>query len=388
MGLREAFAGVHVLETCHNYARADDPLSQPPEARPHGCNINLYNYRALWESILSDPESFWGRVVEFDPAALSEWVARVPGLYWRPGSEQLRRLSPAAVESQSDHWLTFTPWAKSQQVSGGIGTLRLAPAADGSRLVTLTMSFNASCGFPALLSADAWDAIAEVGPVEGRAISSSARWQPMAHGWSERFQSTLGLPRGCLVIDDPAQIRIHDEIAPVQIHPFTVMEYIAGARELFDFVYALADTGAPRYRQHLAAFFNGYKDKNERYGRYLLAGDTVDPLWDAEFASPAALRSADPTARPQLELLEARVRERMLGQDAIDKLLDALGNALHTPDEVIALSADVIRVPSGAWYTGGSVYETISEFVNAARSRNKLTELIEVVSKYYPTLLD
>ena len=78
----------------------------------------------------------------------------------------------------------------------------------------------------------------------------------------------------------------------------------------------------------------------------------------------------------------------MLGQDAIDKLLDALGNALHTPDEVIALSADVIRVPSGAWYTGGSVYETISEFVNAARSRNKLTELIEVVSKYYPTLLD
>ena len=80
MGLREAFAGVHVLETCHNYARADDPLSQPPEARPHGCNINLYNDRALWESILSDPESFWGRVVEFDPAELTEWVERVPGL--------------------------------------------------------------------------------------------------------------------------------------------------------------------------------------------------------------------------------------------------------------------------------------------------------------------
>ena len=386
MGLREAFAGVHVLETCHNYARADDPLSQPPEVRPHQWNIGLYDDRALWESILNDPERFWGQTVGFHPAALSEWVARVPGLYWRQGSEQLRQLSPAAVESHSNHWLTFKPWAKSQQVSGGVGTLRLAPAADGSRLVTLTVNLNASCGFPALLSADAWDAIAKAGPAEGRVISGEARWQPMAHGWSERFQSTLGLPRGCLVIDDPAQIRIYDEIAPVQIHPFTVMEYYAGASELFDFVYALADTKVPRYRQRLATFFDGYKQKNERYGRYLLAGDIMDPLWNAEFTNPAALRSADPAARPQLELLEARVRERMLGQDAIDTLLDALGNALHTPDEARALSAEV-GIPPGAWYTGGSIAETVSEFVNAARSRNKLTELIEVVSKHYPSLL-
>lgn len=60
MGLREAFAGVHVLETCHNYARADDPLSQPHEARPHQWNIGPHDGRALLESVLTDPDSLKG----------------------------------------------------------------------------------------------------------------------------------------------------------------------------------------------------------------------------------------------------------------------------------------------------------------------------------------
>lgn len=386
MEFHEAFAGVHVLEICHNYVRADDPLNQAPEThQSEAQDIELQIDRQLWSDIHCEPERHWGQKIHFTGAGLSEWVARVPGLYWTPGASALREFGPAA-NILSEEWLRYECYHESPHVFGGIGTLRLSPATDGSRLVTLTQEMNASCGFPILVSPDVWTKITKAGNVEGRILSGTAHWQPIPHGWSERFHYTLSLPRGCLVISDPDQVEVHDAIAPMVIHPFTVMEYYAGARKLFDFVYAQADTACPGYRLSLAAFFDAYKDMNERYGRYLLGGDTIQPLWEAEFSSPADLRRADPAADSKLELLEARVQERMLGHDVVDTLLEALGEVLHTPDEVRVLSAE-IGIPPGVWYSGGSVVETINQFVNAARLRSKLTALIEAVSRYYPELV-
>ena len=236
--------------------------------RPHVevSHRDYYDDGIFWGRVLAGPEDAWGTLFWIDIAVLSEWIARVPGLYWKPESAQFRQLSPEAVEYKSQTWVTYRPEGKSRKVMGGIGTLRFPPGQDGRRLVSLTTTCNVSAGVPALVSPEVWD---RHELREGVLLGGRARWQPMVLGWSSYFPSTRELPRGYLIVDDPDTIEVHDpgHRAPTLIHPFTVMEYSRGAVELFDFVYAAADTGESRYRQRLERFFDSYKDRHERYGR-------------------------------------------------------------------------------------------------------------------------
>jgi hypothetical protein len=169
------------------------------------------------------------------------------------------------------------------------------------------------------------------------------------------------------------------------IHPFTVMEYYSEGTELFDFVYAAADTGGSRYRQRLERFFDGYKDKHERYGRYLLSGDMVSPIWDAQFDSPEDLRRADPSGDSQLNILKARVQERHLGQGMTERLLEALTEVCDSGDEARQFS-DEAGIPPTVWFAGGTVAEVCSQLVSAALARDKVAALVEVVATQYPSI--
>lgn len=384
MPLRRAFIGCRVIETAENYARADTPLVDRPVASAGVGGRGYYDDGEFWRGILADPDALWGATISIDPVALSEWVARVPGLYWRPESEQLRQLSPEAVEYQSQAWITFRPWGKSQKVMGGIGTLRLPPAADGYRLATLTTTCNVSAGVPVLIAPEAWE---HHRLREGVVLGGQARWQAMARGWSSLFPSTRGIPRGTLVVDRPEDLRVFeaDDRVPTVIHPFTIMEYYQGGLELFDYVYAAADTGESGYRGRLERFFGAYKDKQERYGRYLLAGDALSPLWDAQFESPEDLRRADPSSGSQLSLLEARVRERHLGENLTEDLLEALATTCDTAGDVRRLSEEA-GIPPAVWFAGGTVAEVSSQLVSVALERDRLAALVEVLATHYPEL--
>lgn len=384
MPLRRAFIGCRVIEAAENYARVDVPLLDRPATSYSGDGRGYYDDGEFWRSVMSDPEASWGATVSIDAAALSEWVARVPGLYWRPESERLRQLSPEATEYQSQAWITFRPWGKSQKVMGGIGTLRLPPAADGYRLASLTTTCNVSASVPVLIAPDVWG---HHRLQEGVVLGGQARWQPMARGWSSLFPSTRGIPRGTLVIDRPEDLRVFeaDDRVPTVVHPFTIMEYYQGGLELFDYVYAAADTGEPGYRGRLERFFDAYKDRHDRFGRYLLAGDALSPLWDAQFESPEDLRRADPSSGSQLSLLEARVRERHLGEHVTEELLEALAASCDTPDDVRRLS-DEAGIPPAIWFAGGTVAEVSSQLVDAALERDRLAALVEVLATQYPEL--
>jgi len=389
MSLREAYVGVRIMETNDNYSRADAPLISLPETR----SIGAYQYydadEYVWERILRDPEGQWGITYHFDPLAMSEWVARVPGLYWKPGSKEMRLLSPAAQEPSESHWKQYRPWGKSQLVAmGGIGTLRLPPANDGTRLVTLTTSLNTSAGVPALVTPAVWDKICPNPPyqAEGKVLSGEARWQSMSETWASRFPSTRGIPRGYLVLDNPDAIQVVKEVSATQIHPFTVMEYRFGAKELYDFVYATADTKSSSYRGELEEFFARYKGEQGRYGHYLLAGDVAMPLWDSDYNSPEDLRRADPSADSQLKLLEARVRQRMLGEDSIERLLEALGSTSTSNEDVRRISKDIGIEPT-IWFRGGSLAEVCSQFMDEVLRQNKLEELVETFVREYPKVI-
>lgn len=386
MSLREAYVGVRIIETNDNYSRADAPLNVAPGASHRKCSKSFDGDEYLWMDILRDPTQAWGIDVDFDGVALSEWVARVPGLYWKRASQRLRQMSPAVLEEKTERWTKYSPPSKSGKVMGGIGTFRLLPSDDGTRLITLTASLNASAGVPALVAPAVWEKLQKRGPCEGQLLRGKARWQPMSATWAPRFPSTREIPRGYLMLNEPDSVQLRGETAPTQIHPFTIMEYTAGSMELFDFVYVTIDTGNPAYRGALAEFFDTYKNDRGRFGRYLLAGDMVDALWDAEYDSPADLRRADPSAGSQLALLEARVRERMLGNDTIERLLEALGSTSHSNDDVKRLSKDIGINPS-IWFRGGSLAEACSQFMDEVMRKNKLEELVETLAVNYPKVI-
>ena len=216
-----------------------------------------------------------------------------------------REFNRAATEIISSKWHALNPPTKSVRVMGGVGTLRLPPNDDGAHIITLTSGYTRSKGVPALVSEEVWDKIAGRGTCEGRRIRVTApvRWQQMSRGWAKEFDSTGDVPQGYFVLKNPDAIEIDDDIAPVLVQPFSVMEYRDQRIELFDYVFAQADTASSSYHDSLAQFFADYAAAQDRYGRYMLATEIKGTLWPAAYASPEDLRRSDPAAGSQLALL-------------------------------------------------------------------------------------
>ena len=166
MSLQQAFVGSLAIESAENYAVADvtSQWAIGDNDNSRGSYINDDEY--FWREIGKDKEGNWGRTFAFNFVCVSEWIARVPGLYWSPGAKRMRNISPALVEMKTEEWTRYYPPGKTQKVAGGVGTLRLPPNDEGYRVVALTMNANASAGVPALVSA------------RSLALPQTRRWLP------------------------------------------------------------------------------------------------------------------------------------------------------------------------------------------------------------------
>lgn len=380
------------LESLENYAVADSPLletARPASDAAVGAGAEAadhYKDSEFWTTIFTarahDQQSGWGRRHRVHYGFLTEWVARVPGLYWRPGSKRLRDQAAMRIESVSQGWTTYTPPGKSDKVAGGIGTLRFPHDAQGNRLATVSCGLNASSGIPMLLSDDLWQQAQRSGGFEGRfAPYVSGIWQKMGPGWVDRFESIKGIPQGYLIVD---RWELQDQIGPVQFHPCSIMEYATGNRRLFDFVYDMVDTGNRHWRRDVAQFFESYKGQSGRAGRYLTNADIADPLWDADFNSPRELRQRSANGRSHLELLQARIRERLDGADLIEQTMEKLGRICNDKKDLGAYS-DALGMSRMLWSIDGSLADNVASFVAAVQQRTgKLEELIQRIALNYP----
>ena len=390
VNLPDLYRAARSLEAIENYARSDDALVEVVHSldAAHDCQKSFYYDDAFWKARLDDSnddreaEGASNELFEFFGFAVSEWVARVPGLFWTNGAERLRMLGDQAVQYESPEWTTLHPPGKSAKVLGGIGTIKLAPNDRGYRLVTLSAGHNASSGIPALVSPDVWEAH---NLSEGRVITLAAKWQPMAQEWASRFPSIRGIPKGYALVEQPHQVSwVHAERQPTQIHPFTVMEYSRGNSQLFDFVYATADTGDMHYRSRLEEFFESYKRDSGRYGRYLLSADTSNPLWDADYDDPAALRT-DRDAMAHLNILEARVRNESFAGRSLEQILEVL--SANYDDNSLKRLSDVVGLPRSHWFATGVSTATLAvRMLDSARDREKVEVLIDAIALDYPNL--
>jgi hypothetical protein len=381
-GLTRGYVAAQIAETFANYKLADQPLKA--KIRKYA-KQQRSNHRF---SEIKDERYFWlelfgwasdGQPQEFPPkwtiesTAISEWVARVPGLYWTASARVMRELNTKLIEDQTEEWVTYRPLGKSQKVAGGVGTLRLPANDEGYRLVTLTTTLNASAGIPTLISPDVWAAHRLR---EGSVIRAKASWREMSQEWAIQFPVVRGIPRGYFVLDATEDVWPYNHEAPIQAHPFSVLEYWDNANQLLDFVYATAITNDRQYRKKITRFFEDYRKDQGRQGEYLLAGDIANPMWDSRFSSPQELRQAK---KSQLRLIEARTADAASGKDVTDSLLKALASLSSSRHNDLRRISTDAGIDYRRWSSGGSIAEEITRLVDEAVQSGRQQALLQVV---------
>jgi hypothetical protein len=206
-----------------------------------------------------------------------------------------------------------------------------------------------------------------------------ACWRKMSVSWASRFPSIKGIPRGYLVLDNPGQVEVLRSDAPVEFHPCTIMEYQSENALLYDYVFCSANSQYRGYRKEMEAFFSAYRLRNGRQGRYLLATDVNDPLFDATYTSPNdLLREAD--GKAQINLITERIRNAFLyKEETLTTIMQKIPRYYPTNNHIISLAINV-DIPPALLQTS-SVVRMSAQLVDICREQNKLEELVDQVIK-------
>jgi hypothetical protein len=391
--IEQANAAVTVVQALTTYSKADEtPSVAPDDADGALANLSVHRDQVseFWRTIRASGGAPKQRF-SLRGLVLSEWVPRLPGLYFQPGAEHLRT-ADQWVPAGGGGYRVYRPDAKSRHLMGGIGTLRLGIATDGWRLCSasevvhdeifvagpLSEQFpvgcgNASAGIPLLISDDVWT---ELQLSEGAVIDLvNVPWRSLPTAWSPYFLSITDLPRGGLVVERAEQLSSHGQNVPSAVHPFSVMHYDSPNGPRLDFVYAQGLANAPGWRTEVQDFFTWFCRVEGRNGSLLLGADLVDPMWDARYDKPADLRAANPD---DLALLDARA----LGTDVSTRLIDLLQRWLITSDPTMIdmLGGDIV-LPPGWQHVNGSTAERVNALLAASVRNGKLTALFDAAQR-------
>lgn len=361
------FTAANSIEALSNYQDTDGPLANP----------TIGNERVGRENFIffEDDKNFWQRIfdridnktrgdigpvtVELFQVALTEWTPRIPGLFWRPHSKILRKAAQHNIEGQTSKWKTYSPTGKSQKVGGGIGTIRLPPSESGYRLACATASLNASTGIPILIEEEVWR---RKRLFDGSIINGEVILEQLPGTWARDFPIVKGIPKLCLVLRNPDGIEVSRSRAPVVFHPYSIMEYWDTDAQFLDFVYCQAETTDTNYRQSLETFFEYYRSDMGREGRYLTAADIAQPMWDAQFSSPADMRRDNAGS---VKLIEARALQAADGEQNIDVLIRFLSKAQTSGD--LKRMSELANIPWRRWFReNDSIVKQVEHLANLA----------------------
>lgn len=380
MKLQELVKGTKIIEIIENYSLAADISSIIYQNDDENNNSYFYQDEHFWESVIKKPESYWGKKVNLYDFVVSNWIARIPGLYWSSTSKIMRRHKQEDIAFESNEWIEFEPIGKSKKVMGGVGTLLLPPTDDGKVLLSASAACNASTGVPLLFYPDILD---KLKIKQGDClIIQNARWQPMDFYWASKFASTKDIPRGYIVIDSIEKVHIRERNMPIVYHPFSLMEYEYKNGLLYDFVYVTADSKVENIEAKMEDFFKYYSKKNGRNGEYLLNPNMVNPIFEARYNSPIELTHASEKAK--LNLLYERIRDVFFKEQHIEELIVKLpqyyqsSNAIKTLTKNIGLNISHLVEDSAASMS--------AQLINKCLEKGITEILIDRILMEYPQI--
>ncbi len=379
MSLQQLYKGSKIIETLENYSLIEEGSLIEKDYNKKSDKY-FYSEENFWKTIIDNPSIFWGREIDLFSFVISDWVARVPGLFWTESSRAMRKHNDTDIAIQSKEWTEFYPPGKSKKVLGGIGTLLLPPTDDGKIIMSVSASCNASVGIPLLI----YPEVLEVHKLkQGNFVSiRGAKWQPMSVQWANQFDSIIGIPRGYFIIDKPEKIEVYSENHPVVYHPFSIMEYEFKDTILYDFVYATADSKVINVDSQIEKFFNEYRKKDGRNGEYLLNPNIIKPIFESRYMSPQELQN--PSEKAKLKLLYERVRNSHFNGIAIDKLVNELPKFYFSKESIISLARHIGINP--AILADNSATSMSAQLISLCIEKEKVEVLIDRMVIDYPQI--
>lgn len=395
MQLKDSYKAARMIESLENYSISTDNslVESNVEVNKDDSFYQDYLDQTFWEYILNAPDSFWGKTFTFYQVTLSDWVPRVPGLFFAKGSKEIRDSANNWIEFQSPGWTEFKPQGKSGKVLGGIGTIILPQdQKSGDRMMSLSHSCNASAGIPVLISNDVWEKN-KLAPGDTLVIYD-AKWIELSTKWVDRFPSIAGIPRGCIALLDINQkIYKADYPSPVQAHPFSVMQYEFKNALLYDYVYMTIDNLEENYRKKIKDFFEKYRVKEGRRGEYLIEIDMNNPLLGAIYNSPEELKKTDKFGKSELSLITKRIRRTYFKGNTIVDLIDFITQNYVSADDLFTLCR-LANIKTGS-ISGNSAAERAASLVNycipddnnEADNNNMIEQLIDAIAMANPGVL-
>jgi hypothetical protein len=369
--LVEAFEAARIIEAAENYAIADlvDKTSSGAHVLPV---LTFWSEGEFWRYVLGDRDNFNELPVNLPEVVVSEWVPRVPGLYWDPKARQMRF-------DTTDGRLIYDPYSKSQFVLGGIGTLRLSPDSNGQRIFSVSTGGNVSAAIPVIIPNRIWR---RLGLNTGTTVAlKEVWWQTMAENWTQRFDS-VNVPRAYLCIEDESQIQVIGRSTEPTYQPFSVIVYVKGYAEFYDYVFC--NVRANESQDQLADFFEMYRIQYGYGGQYLLNPDPALPLFNSVFNSPEQLRQADAGGRYHLDMLRDGVRQAYFRGLTVEYILEVLSRNYITTASIDRI-ATYLKYPI-VMFDNNNATDRISQLVkwcidfrdsNQYKNGGKMEELID-----------
>jgi hypothetical protein len=378
MNLHQLYKGAKIIEMIENYSLAESTIIDE-NIRKSSENY-FYTEESFWKNIIDNPERYWGKEIELYNFVVSDWIARVPGLYWTESSQMMREHEKSDIAIQSQEWTEFFPPGKSKKVLGGIGTLLLPPTDEGKVLISVSAGCNASTGIPVLLFPEVIEALKIK---QGDIINiRKAKWQPMNIQWSKQFASTKDVPRGYLVVDNLEKIEILGGGCPIVYHPFSIMEYEHKDSLLYDFVYVTADSKAKDVKLKIEKFFNDYSKKDGRNGEYLLNPNIINPIFESRYTCPSELQK--PSEKAKLNLLYQRIKDVHFNNVAIDLLINDLPKFYQSSNAIITLARHAGINPT--LLAEDSATSMSAQLISLCIEKEKVEVLIDRMIYDYPQI--
>lgn len=379
MSLQQLYKGSKIIETLENYSLIEEGSLIEKDYNRKTVKY-FYSEENFWKTIIDNPSNYWGREIDLFSFVISDWVARVPGLFWTESSRAMRNHNDTDIAIQSKEWTEFYPPGKSKKVLGGIGTLLLPPTDDGKIIMSVSASCNASTGIPLLIFPEVLDAHKLK---QGNFVSiRGAKWQPMNIQWASQFDSVIGIPRGYLIIDKPEKIEVFNDNYPVVYHPFSIMEYECKDTILYDFVYATADSKVENIDLQIEKFFKEYRKKDGRNGEYLLNPNIIKPIFESRYLSPKELQK--PSEKAKLKLLYERVRNSHFNGIAIEKLVNEVPKFYSSKESIITLARNIGVNPQNL--ADDSATSMSAQLISICIEKEKVEVLIDRMVINYPQI--
>lgn len=379
MSLKELYKGAKLIETIENYALAEE-LNSINENITNDESFWFSNDEEFWKNIIADPTKYWNQKVDLYDFVVSDWVARVPGLYWTLSSEHIRQHKKEDIALQSKQWIEFYPPGKSKKVMGGVGTLLLPPTDEGKILLSVSAGCNASTGIPLLCFPEVYD---HLKIKQGDCVMiRGAKWLPMDMHWASKFASTKDIPRGYLVIDSIDKIQVLNRNYPVAYHPFSLMEYEYQDSLFYDFVYVTADSKVKNVNSEIEHFFKEYAKKEGRNGEYLLNPNIVNPIFPSRYLSPTELTQASEKAK--LNLLYERIRGAYFKEQSVEQLMIKLPQYYQSSVSVRTLAKKIgVNV---SLLVEDSAVNMSSQLIDLCIKKEMVVNLVDRLTIDYPQI--